>query len=40
MKIAFYCPNYNLEHIDFSKPQLGNPGCGATEYLQVAIPFM
>ena len=40
MKIAFYCPNYNLHHIDFSRPQLGNPGCGATEYLQVAIPFM
>ena len=40
MKIAFYCPNYNLENIDFRSPQLGNPGCGATEYLQIAIPYM
>ena len=40
MKIAFYCSNYNLQNVDFRRPQLGNPGCGATEYLQVAIPFM
>lgn len=40
MKIAFYCPNKNIEHINFNQPHLGNPGCGATEYLQVAIPYM
>ena len=40
MKIAFYCPNKNIEHINFNQPYLGNPGCGATEYLQVAIPYM
>ncbi len=40
MKVAFYCPNSNLENIDFRSPQLGNPGCGATEYLQIAIPYM
>ena len=40
MKIAFYCPNKNIEYINFNEPYLGNPGCGATEYLQVAIPYM
>ena len=40
MKVAFYCPNKNLSDVDFRSPSIGNPGCGATEYLQVAIPYM
>ena len=40
MKIAFYCANKHLPEIDFSDPYSGNPGCGAAEYLHVAIPFM
>ena len=40
MKVAFYCPNKNLGDVDFRNPSIGNPGCGATEYLQVAIPYM
>ncbi len=40
MKIAFYCANKHLPKIDFSDPYAGNPGCGAAEYLHVAIPFM
>ena len=40
MKVAFYCPNKNLSKVDFKNPSIGNPGCGATEYLQIAIPYM
>jgi len=40
MKVAFYCPNKNLKNINFKNPHIGNLGCGATEYLQVAIPYM
>ena len=40
MKVAFYCPNKNLSDVDFRNPSIGNPGCGATEYLQIAIPYM
>ena len=40
MKIAFYCANKHLPKIDFSDPYSGNPGCGAAEYLHIAIPFM
>tara|TARA_B100000242_G_C43039716_1_gene484975 strand:+ start:99 stop:1418 length:1320 start_codon:yes stop_codon:yes gene_type:complete len=40
MKIAFYCANKHLPEIDFSEPYSGNPGCGAAEYLHIAIPFM
>ncbi len=39
MKVFFYCPNKNLSQVVFKEPNKGNPGCGATEYLQVAIPF-
>tara|TARA_B100000886_G_scaffold313086_1_gene249487 strand:+ start:16601 stop:17926 length:1326 start_codon:yes stop_codon:yes gene_type:complete len=39
MKVFFYCPNKNLPKVLFNEPDKGNPGCGATEYLQVAIPF-
>ena len=40
MRVAFYSANKNLKDIDFSRPDIGNPGCGATEYLQIAIPYM
>ena len=39
MKIAFYVPNAGLRKIDFSRPQDGNPGTGAAEYLHVALPY-
>ena len=39
MKVFFYCANKNLSQVEFNNPEIGNPGCGATEYLQVAIPF-
>ena len=40
MRVAFYSANKNLKDVNFSRPDIGNPGCGATEYLQVAIPYM
>ncbi len=40
MKVTFYCANKHLPNVNFSEPTLGNPGCGAAEYLHVLIPFM
>lgn len=39
MKVAFFLDNRHIPTIDFSNPELGNPGSGACEYLHVAIPF-
>ena len=39
MKIAFYLENKDIPNIDLSQPELGNPGCGGTEYLFVALPY-
>lgn len=39
MKIAFFLDNSHLGNIDFSKPELGNPGTGAGTYLHAAIPY-
>ena len=39
IKIAFYLENTNIPDIDLSKPSHGNPGCGGTEYLFVALPY-
>lgn len=39
MKIAFYLENRNIPHVDLSQPEFGNPGCGGTEYLFVALPY-
>ena len=39
MKIVFYVPNGGLTNVDFRKPQDGNPGSGAAEYLHVALPY-
>ena len=39
LTIAFYCSNSHLPDIDFASPEMGNPGCGAAEYLHVAIPY-
>ena len=42
MRVAFYSANKNLKDIDFSRPDIGNQCSiiGATEYLQIAIPYM
>lgn len=40
MRVAFYSANKYLKDVNFSRPDIGNPGCGATEYLQIAIPYM
>jgi glycosyltransferase involved in cell wall biosynthesis len=39
MKIAFYLENRDIPEVDLSHPELGNPGCGGTEYLFVALPY-
>ena len=39
MRLFFYCANKNFSQVAFNEPENGNPGCGATEYLQVAIPY-
>lgn len=39
IKIGFYLENTNIPHVDLSQPSLGNPGCGGTEYLFVALPY-
>lgn len=38
-KIAFYLENKLIPNIDLSRPELGNPGCGGTEFLFVALPY-
>lgn len=39
MRPAFYLENKAIPDVDFRHPELGNPGCGGTEYLFVATPF-
>lgn len=39
MKIGFYLENSGIPEIDLSRPSLGNPGCGGTEYLFAALSF-
>jgi len=39
MKIAYYLENKTIANLDLSNPELGNPGCGGTEYLFVAAPY-
>jgi hypothetical protein len=39
MRVAFYVPNIGVKNIDFSRPENGNPGTGAAEYLHVALPY-
>jgi len=36
MRIGFFLENRDLEGVDLRLPQLGNPGCGGTEFLFVA----
>jgi len=40
MKVAFYLDNKGCLGVDFSKPQLGNPGVGGTEYMFSAISYL
>lgn len=39
MLIGFFCDNRGASQTDFSRPWEGNPGTGASEYLQVATPY-
>ena len=39
IKVAFYLENRAIPNIDLSAPELGNPGCGGTEFLFVALPY-
>ena len=39
MKIGFFLDNKNLRHTDFRQPWEGSPGVGASEYLQVTLPY-
>jgi glycosyltransferase involved in cell wall biosynthesis len=39
MRIAFYLENKNIPDVDLSRPDQGNPGCGATQFLLAALPF-
>jgi len=39
MRPAFYLENKNIPTIDFRRTELGNPGCGGTEYLFAATPY-
>lgn len=39
MKIAFYLDNGNCEGIDFSRPDLGNPGIGGTQYMIWSLSY-
>ncbi len=39
MKVAFYLENATIPDVDFTRPELGNPGCGGTEYLFATLPY-
>lgn len=39
MKVAFYFDNRKISDIDLSKPHLGNPGIGGTEYMFLLISY-
>lgn len=39
MKVVFYLDNKKVDNIDFSKPQLGNPGVGGTLFLFMTLPY-
>lgn len=38
MRVAFYLENRSIPDVDLSRPELGNPGCGGTEFLFAALP--
>jgi len=38
-KVAFYLENRAIPTVDLSEPELGNPGCGGTEFLFAALPY-
>jgi len=37
--IGFFLKNSNLAHVDWSKPQVGNPGIGGREYMNSLISY-
>lgn len=38
IKVGFYLENAAIADVDLSRPELGNPGCGGTEYLFSSLP--
>lgn len=38
-RVVFYLPNAGVSGVDFSKPWLGNPGVGGTQFLFMTQPF-
>lgn len=39
IRIGIYLNNALIPDVDLSQPELGNPGCGGTEYLMSALPY-
>lgn len=39
MRVGFWLDNKNVRNADLSRPQEGNPGIGASQYLHAAIPY-
>ena len=39
IKVVFYLDNKNIDDVDFSEPQLGNPGVGGTQFLFMTLPY-
>jgi hypothetical protein len=38
-RVVFYLDNTGVEGVDFSQPQLGNPGVGGTQFLFMTQPY-
>ncbi len=38
IKIGLYLENREIPNVDFGRPELGNPGCGGTEFLFASLP--
>ena len=37
LRVGLYLENRNITNVDLTTPELGNPGCGGTEFLFVAL---
>lgn len=39
MKVCFFVDNNNIENIDLSKPYIGNPGIGGTQFMILSVSY-